>query len=41
VGIMWGLTSVLPQSHELRYFQFLPLSVAAVVAMLMPKVRTR
>jgi hypothetical protein len=34
------LVSVLPQSHELRYFQFLPLSVAAVVAMLIPRVRS-
>jgi hypothetical protein len=33
------VVSVLPQSHELRYFQFLPLSVAAVVAMLIPRVR--
>jgi len=34
------LISLLPQSHELRYFQFLPLSLAAVVAMLIPRVRT-
>jgi hypothetical protein len=41
IGILWGVTSVLPQSHELRYFQFLPLSTAGLVAMLIPRVRTR
>jgi hypothetical protein len=39
IGTMWCLISVLPQSHELRYFQFLPLTVAALVAMLIPRVR--
>ncbi len=36
---LWLLISVLPQSHELRYFQFLPLTLAALVAMLAPRVR--
>jgi hypothetical protein len=35
------LISVLPESHELRYFQFLPLTVAALVAMLIPRVHSR
>jgi hypothetical protein len=39
LGTLWCLVSVLPQSHELRYFQFLPLTVAALVAMLIPLVR--
>jgi hypothetical protein len=41
LGILWCLVSVLPQSHELRYFQFLPFTVAALVAILIPRARTR
>jgi len=41
IGTMWCITSVLPQSHELRYFQFLPLSAAGLVAMMLPRVRAR
>ncbi len=37
---LWGLICFLPQSHELRYFQFLPLTLAAMVAMLLSRVRT-
>jgi hypothetical protein len=40
IAALWCVVSVLPQSHELRYFQFLPLSVAAVVAMMIPRVRS-
>jgi len=39
IGTLWCLVSILPQSHELRYFQFLPLTVAALVAMLLPRIR--
>jgi hypothetical protein len=39
IATLWCVVSVLPQSHELRYFQFLPLSVATVVAMMIPRVR--
>lgn len=39
IGTLWCLVSVLPQSHELRYFQFLPLTVAALIAILIPRVR--
>ena len=37
--VMWGFVSVLPQSHELRYFMFLPLTTAAVIGMLLPRIR--
>ena len=40
IAVLWCLVSVLPQSHELRYFQFLPLTLAAVIGMLTPRVRT-
>ncbi len=33
------LAAALPQSHELRYYLFLPLSWAATIGMLFPKVR--
>ena len=39
IGILWCVISVLPQSHELRYFQFLPLTMAALIGMLIPRVR--
>ncbi|MEP6539627.1 MAG: hypothetical protein ABJF23_30115, partial [Bryobacteraceae bacterium] len=39
--ILGSVVSVLPQSHELRYFQFLPLTVAALVATLLPRVSER
>jgi hypothetical protein len=39
IAVLWCFTSVLPQSHELRYFLFLPLTVAATVGMLIPRVR--
>jgi hypothetical protein len=39
IATLWCMISVLPQSHELRYFMFLPLTVAAVVGMLIPRVR--
>jgi hypothetical protein len=35
------LVAVLPQSHELRYYQFLPLMWAATIGMLLPDVRLR
>lgn len=41
IATSWCLVSVLPESHELRYFQFLPLSVAAVIAVLIPRVRAQ
>jgi hypothetical protein len=39
IATLWCVVSVLPQSHELRYFQFLPLTAAAVVAIMIPRVR--
>lgn len=36
---MWGCVAFLPQSHELRYYLFLPLTMAAAIGMLMPRVR--
>lgn len=41
IATMWLVVSVLPQSHELRYFQFLPLTMAAVIGMLVTRVRAR
>lgn len=38
---MWCVTAPLPQSHELRYFQFIPLTVAAIIAMMVPRVSQR
>ncbi len=40
IAVLWLTLSVLPQSHQLRYFQFLPLTIAAVIGMLLPRVRT-
>jgi hypothetical protein len=39
IAVMWSIVSVLPQSHELRYFQFLPLTSASLMAMWIPRVR--
>jgi hypothetical protein len=42
LGAMAGLlcfVAVLPQSHELRYHQFLPLTMAATIGMLLPRIR--
>jgi hypothetical protein len=39
--ILLSLVSVLPQSHELRYFMFIPLVWAATVGMLYPDLRDR
>ena len=36
---LWGFVSVLPQSHYLRYFMFLPLTISAAIAILLPRVR--
>jgi hypothetical protein len=36
-----GFVALLPQSHELRYYQFLPLAWAAIIAMLFPYFRKR
>lgn len=44
VGLMAALlcfVAVLPESHELRYYQFLPLLWGATIAMLLPEVRRR
>ena len=37
--LLWCFLSVLPQSNELRYFQFLPLTVSTLIAVLWPRVR--
>ncbi len=34
-----GIVAILPQSNELRYFQFIPLSWASVIGMLYPHLR--
>jgi len=39
LAAMWLFVSVLPQSHELRYYLFLPLTMAAVIGMLLPQAR--
>jgi hypothetical protein len=36
--LLWCFISVLPQSHYLRYFLFLPLTISALIAMLEPEV---
>ncbi len=36
---MWGALSVMPESHALRYYIFLPLTVAAMTAMFVPIAR--
>jgi hypothetical protein len=36
-----GLVAILPQSNELRYFMFIPLVWAAVIAMLLPRLEAR
>ena len=41
ISAMWGFVSVLPQSHELRYYMFLPLTTAAVTGMLLPRIRAQ
>ncbi len=38
MGALWLVVSVLPQSHQLRYYQFLPLVIAALTAMLVRRV---
>lgn len=38
---LWCFVSWLPQSHELRYYQFIPLTMAALVSMLIPLARAR
>jgi hypothetical protein len=36
---LWCFVSILPQSHYLRYFMFLPLTISAAIAILIPRVR--
>jgi hypothetical protein len=36
---LWCFVSILPQSHYLRYFMFLPLTLSAAIAILLPRVR--
>lgn len=38
-GVALGLVSVLPQSHSLRYYMFIPLVWAAVIGMFFPRLR--
>jgi dolichol-phosphate mannosyltransferase len=37
IAAMLGFVSLLPQSHELRYYMFIPLSGAALIGMLFPR----
>jgi hypothetical protein len=39
LAAMWCCVAFLPQSHELRYHLFLPLTMAAIIAMLLARVR--
>ena len=39
MGALLCFVAVLPQSNELRYYQFLPLTWAATIAMLLPRIR--
>jgi hypothetical protein len=39
IAAMWCFVSVLPQSRELRYYMFLPLTTAAIIGMLLPRIR--
>jgi hypothetical protein len=38
IAIFWGLLAISPQSHELRYYLFLPLTNAALIAIFIPRV---
>lgn len=38
IALFWGLLAITPQSHELRYFLFLPLTNAALIAIFLPRV---
>lgn len=38
IALFWGLLAVTPQSHELRYYLFLPLTNAALIAIFVPRV---
>lgn len=38
IALFWGLLAITPQSHELRYYLFLPLTNAALVAIFLPRV---
>ena len=40
IGVL-GVVAITPQSHELRYFQFIPLCWAALVGMLYPVLKKR
>jgi dolichol-phosphate mannosyltransferase len=37
IAAMLGFVALLPQSHELRYYMFIPLSGAAIIGMLFPE----
>jgi hypothetical protein len=39
MSAMLCFVALLPQSHELRYYQFLPLTWAATIGMLLPRIR--
>ncbi len=39
LALLWGFVANLPLSHNLRYFLFLPLTMAAIIGMLLPRVR--
>ncbi len=38
IALFWGLLAITPQSHELRYYLFLPLTNAALIAVFLPRV---
>lgn len=38
IAVFWGLLAITPQSHELRYYLFLPLTNAALIAIFLPRV---
>ncbi len=38
IALFWGLLAITPQSHELRYYLFLPLTIGTLIAILAPRV---
>ena len=41
LAAIWLFVAVQPESHILRYYLFLPLTMAAIIGMLLPRIRRR
>lgn len=39
IAAMWWFVALLPAAHDLRYYQFLPLTMSATIGMLLPRIR--